>query len=97
MELEEKLKNNLWHLKIRVNENALLRHVITDYEGIYSKINEQKKQQQLQLNKLAKHLAHIRETNYLTETGIKHVTHEQTKLLSKLQHLKESIDTIIDR
>ena len=96
MELEENLKNNLWHLKTRVNENALLKHVISDYEGIYSKLNEQKKQQQLQINKLAKHLTQIRETNYLTETGIKHVTHEQNKLLSKLQYLKESINNIID-
>jgi hypothetical protein len=95
MELEETLKNNLWHLKTRVNENALLKHVILDYENIYAKLNEQKKEQQLQINKLNKHLKHIRETNYLTETGIKHVTHEQNKLLAKIQYLKESINNII--
>ena len=96
MELEETLKNNLWHLKTRVNENALLKHVISDYEGIYDKLNEQKQQQQLQINKLNKHLKHIRETNYLTETGIKHVAYEQNKLLDKVQYLKESINNIIE-
>jgi chromosome segregation ATPase len=96
MELEGKLKNNLWHLRTRVNENALLQHVISDYEGIYSKLNTQKQNHQVQINKISAHLKHIRETNYLTETGLQHVTHEQNKLLSKLQHLKESIENIID-
>ena len=96
MELEGKLKNNLWHLRMRVNENALLKHVISDYEGVYGKLSKQKQEHQVQINKISAHLKHIRETNYLTETGLKHVSHEQTKLLSKLQQLKESIENIID-
>jgi hemerythrin superfamily protein len=81
-------------VKTRAEDNELLKHVIADYEDLYKKLQTQKESQQDQLKRILEHLQDIRERNFLSDTGLRHIEHEQTELLTKLKDVQESVHAL---
>jgi hypothetical protein len=88
------LKENMQRVKIRAEDNELLKHVIADYEDLYKKLQTQKETQQEQMQRILEHLQGIRERNFLSDTGLRHVEHEQTELLTKLKGVQDSVHAL---
>ena len=88
------LKENMQRVKARAEDNELLKHVIADYEDLYRKLQLQKKTQQEQMKRILDHLQKIREDNFLSDTGLRHLEHEQSELLTKLKGVQESVHTL---
>ena len=75
-------------------DNELLKHVIADYEDLYKKLQAQKENQQEQMKRILEHLQDIRERNFLSDTGLRHIEHEQNELLTKLKGVQESVHAL---
>jgi len=88
------LKENMQRVKARAEDNELLKHVIADYEDLYKKLQTQKETQQEQMKRILEHLQDIRERNFLSDTGLRHIEHEQTELLTKLKGVQESVHAL---
>lgn len=88
------INTNVERLMTRVNENELLKDVISDYENLYSTLKKQKKEQQEQLNNILRHLKHIQEDTFLSNSGLKHIEHEQNQLLDTLKKIQHSVHKI---
>jgi hemerythrin superfamily protein len=88
------LKENMQRVKARAEDNELLKHVIADYEELYKKLQIQKETQQEQMKRILEHLHGIRERNFLSDTGLRHLEHEQTELLTKLKDVQESVHAL---
>jgi hypothetical protein len=88
------LKENMQRVKARAEDNELLKHVIADYEELYTKLQTQKETQQEQMKRILEHLQGIRERNFLSDTGLRHIEHEQTELLTKLKGVQESVHAL---
>ena len=88
------LKENMQRVKIRAEDNELLKHVIADYEDLYKKLQTQKETQQEQMQRILEHLQGIRERNFLSDTGLRHVEHEQTELLTILKGVQDSVHAL---
>jgi ABC-type phosphate transport system auxiliary subunit len=88
------LKENMQRVKARAEDNELLKHVIADYEDLYKKLQRQKETQQDQMKRILEHLQDIRQRNFLSDTGLRHIEHEQTELLTKLKGVQESVHAL---
>jgi hypothetical protein len=88
------LKENMQRVKARAEDNELLKHVIADYEELYKKLQLQKETQQEQMKRILEYLQRIRERNFLSDTGLRHLEHEQTELLTKLKDVQESVHAL---
>jgi len=88
------LKENMQRVKARAEDNELLKHVIADYEDLYKKLQIQKETQQDQMKRILEHLQDIRQRNFLSDTGLRHLEHEQTELLTKLKGVQESVHAL---
>jgi hypothetical protein len=88
------LKENMQRVKARAEDNELLKHVIADYEDLYKKLQIQKETQQDQMKRILEHLQDIRQRNFLSDTGLRHIEHEQTELLTKLKGVQESVHAL---
>jgi hypothetical protein len=85
------LKENMQRVKTRAEDNELLKHVIADYEDLYKKLKIQKNTQQEQMKRILAHLQHIHETNFLSDTGLRHLEYEQSELLDKLKSVQKTV------
>ena len=90
-----KLKQNLERLQQRQQENTLLAGVVRDYKEVYSHMKTQDDLHESQLQFILQYLRDIRNTNQLTETGLKKVSHEKEKILDMLQNVKQKISHIV--
>jgi ABC-type phosphate transport system auxiliary subunit len=88
------LKENMQRVKARAEDNELLKHVIADYEELYKKLQTQKETQQVQMKRILEHLQKIRQDNFLSDTGLRHLEHEQTELLTKLKGIQDSVHAL---
>ena len=88
------INTNVERIKQRLNENELLKDVIADYEKLYSTLKKQKKDQQEQLNNILRHLKDIHENTFLSDSGLKHIEHEQNQLLDTLKKIQQSVHKI---
>lgn len=92
--IQNQVQANLQRLKNKVQDNELLKYVIDDYAELQKKLEEQQLRQQKQLTDILAHLQHVRETNFLTDSGLQHVEHEHAKLLEKLKVIREAVHTL---
>lgn len=90
----EILKENMKRVRIRAEDNELLKHVIADYEDLYKKLQLQKEHQQDQMKRILEHLQDIHERNFLSDTGLRHLEHEQSELLTKLKSVQDSVHSL---
>ena len=88
------LKENMQRIKVRAEDNELLKHVIADYEELYKKLQTQKESQQVQMKRILEHLQGIRERNFLSDTGLHHIEYEQNELLTKLKDVQETVHAL---
>jgi|LauGreDrversion4_2_1035121.scaffolds.fasta_scaffold04303_19 hypothetical protein len=88
------LKENMQRVKVRAEDNELLKHVIADYEELYRKLQTQKESQQVQMKRILEHLQGIHKRNFLSDTGLQHLEHEQNELLTKLKDVQESVHAL---
>jgi hemerythrin superfamily protein len=61
---------------------------------LYKKLQRQKETQQDQMKRILEHLQDIRQRNFLSDTGLRHIEHEQTELLTKLKGVQESVHAL---
>jgi len=91
----EELKSNMERLQVRSTSNELLKSVISDYEILYQDLYQQKMKQQEQLDNILRHITDIREKTFLSDSGIKHMQHEEEQLLGRLREIQQSVRGII--
>jgi transcriptional regulator with AAA-type ATPase domain len=91
----KELRNNVERIYLRSYDNELLKTIISDYETLYEDLYKQKIKQQDQLDIILRHITDIREKTFLSDSGLKHVEHEEKQLLDRLKEIKQSVHTII--
>ena len=91
----EELRSNMERVQARSGSNELLKSVISDYEVLYQDLYKQKVKQQEQLDNILRHIKDIREKTFLSDSGLKHMQHEEQQLLGRLREIQQSVRNII--
>ena len=86
------------HQKINFisKQNQFLNEVKGDYNNYYNYISQQKKDQMEALNLLNKYINDLTISGELSKNNIIDAKHEQQKILSELNTIKNSLDNIIN-
>lgn len=89
-----KLKMNLQRLQERSQQNHLLTSVVKDYEAYEKHMRDQDDAHYKQMVMIQTYLEDIMETNQLTESGLNQLEHTHSKLLQKLDEVKQLTDGV---
>ena len=89
-----KLKMNLQRLQERSEQNSLLKTVVEDYKKYEKHMMKQDEDHYNQLLYIQTYLEDIMETNQLTQSGLNQLDYEHSRILKKLNKIKQINDGV---